>query len=169
MSDANNNKQLSEEEQKEYELLKKKYGDQFQKIREGKSPYEDYSFLKQENEVAKHKAQACHEGAEVAQSTLESIKYNLGLEPPSQFSINRAREIGCFLGEMKSAAGIRHEDTPEKLEKGAKELGEEWRQKGNSLIDEFNDKKLEKKCAEDAMNNLHECLPYIQRNYGNQR
>lgn len=115
MSEQDKNAPLTKDEQTEYRRLQGQFNEQFKKTREGLTPREDYIFLKQEEDVAKNKEKACHDGAESAQKYLENIKYRFGGEAPSEFTINRIREIGCLVGETLSAAGIRNEKAPEQI------------------------------------------------------
>ena len=121
MSERAKNTPLSKEEKAEYHRLQGQFNEQFKKIRENLTPREDYIFLKQEEEIVKNKEKACYDGAESAQKYLENIKHSFGGEAPSDLTIKSVREIGCFIGEKLSAAGIRNEKTPEKIGEGVQE------------------------------------------------
>ncbi len=115
MSEQDKNTPLSKDEQAEYRSLQGQFNEQFKKNRESLTPRQDYVFLKQEEEIVKNKEKACHDGAESAQKYLENIKYRFGGESPSDLTIKSVREIGCFIGEKLSAAGIRNEKAPEQI------------------------------------------------------
>lgn len=138
---SEHDKPLSEDEQKEYKSLREKYDGKFEKLRENFSPRQDYNFLKIEEVVIKNKEQACHDGADSSQKLLEAIKHSFGGEPPSEITIKLAREAGCVAGEVSSSFGIRHEKTPEKIEKKTeetiKDVGKnlpKWQQEANEGV-----------------------------------